>query len=532
MRGAPPASSTPSTSRKQKAPGSDAGVTAPASPPASPTSSTGDAILMSVSALATLIGDALQRVPKSLRVVGEVSGFRERTHWYFDLKDSEAVVNCVMFASAARKAGFMLENGRSVVATGRVDFYAKGGKVSFLCEKIEHVGAGPLELRFRRLVAEIRALGWFDPARKRPLPTFARRIAVITSRTGAALQDVLDTARRRCPAVDILIIDVRVQGDRAASEVAAAIEWLGREHGTWGVDALLVTRGGGSAEDLWAFNEKIVAQAIVNCPIPVVAAIGHETDTSIAELVADERAATPTQAVMRLIPDAASLLEQVEALDSRLRTLVDRTISGQRRRTEDALRHLASSLRLTLAHARSRLERLASRLEQNRPAAAQARREARLHAAERRLSAAIAARMARMNLPALETNLRDAATRNLRRSREAATALERTLSAVSPLRVLARGYSVTTRADGRVIRAPGEVSPGELIQTRVSDGHFGSTVEGEAPTRVRPAGAASPPDEPATPTAPGPAPSRDRWSPPNKRARTSQDQLGLFGAEA
>jgi len=270
-----------------------------------------------------------------------------------------------------------------------------------------------------------------------------------------------------------------------------------------------------------------VARAIAACPVPVIAAIGHETDTTIAELVADERAATPTQAAMRLIPDGCALLEQVEALDSRLATLIERTLSGEQRRAEDARRHLASSFRLALAHARSRLERLASRLEQNRPAAAQARREARLHAAERRLAAAMAAQTARIDLPALEAGLRDAATRSLRRSRETAAALERTLSAVSPLRVLARGYSVTTRADGRVVRAPADVSPGDLIRTRVADGQFASTVEGDAPASVRPAARA---EEASETGAPESGATRERWSPPRRRSgRTSSEQPGLFG---
>ncbi|MCA9289351.1 MAG: exodeoxyribonuclease VII large subunit, partial [Phycisphaerales bacterium] len=311
---------------------------------------------MSVAALAGLIAGALETLPRPVRVAGEISGLRDRTHWYFDLKDADAVVSCVMFASAARKAGFVPENGQAVVAGGRVEFYAKGGKVSLICDRLEPVGAGALELAFRKLVGEIRALGWFDPERKRALPTFPRRIAVVTSRTGAALQDVLDTARRRCPAVDIAVVDVRVQGDRAAGEVAAAIEWLGRRHTHLGIDAILVTRGGGSMEDLWAFNEKPVAAAIVACPVPVVAAIGHETDVTIAELVADERAATPTQAAMRLIPDRAALGEQVEAVASALRGSIERQTAAAKRAEQQHAGELRGGVRLALARDRSRVD--------------------------------------------------------------------------------------------------------------------------------------------------------------------------------
>lgn len=500
--------------------GQQGGVPAPArSGPAGAPGPGSEAPLISISALADLIAGALERVDRPLRVVGEVSGFRERTHWYFDLKDAGAVVNCVMFASSVRRAGLALENGRAVVATGRVEFYAKGGKVSFLCEKLEPVGEGVLELAFRRLVAEIRALGWFEPARKRALPTFPRRVAVVTSRTGAALQDVLDTARRRCPAVDIAIVDVRVQGERAAAEVAAAINWLGANHARLGLDAVLLTRGGGSAEDLWAFNEKIVAAAIVGCPLPVVAAIGHETDTTIAELVADERCATPTQAAMRLFPDRGALGEQIDALGSRVRVGVEHAIADARRRSDDDARRLVSAVRLRLAEASARMERVAGRLEQQRPAAAQARRGARLAEAERRLTAAMRSRARTVDVAAVEKRLREAAARGLRQRREAAASLGRTLAAVSPLRVLGRGYSVTTRADGRLIRAPGDVSPGEQIRTRVADGLVRSIVEGEQLRRTQ----GATPAENVEPCA------RPRTKPRPSRDARAQDQPGLFG---
>ncbi|MEZ6235836.1 MAG: exodeoxyribonuclease VII large subunit [Phycisphaerales bacterium] len=485
---------------------------------------------MSVAALAGLIAGALDTLPRSIRVAGEISGLRDRTHWYFDLKDADAVVSCVMFASAARKAGFVPENGQAVVARGRVEFYAKAGKVSLICDRLEPVGAGTLELAFRRLVEEIRALGWFAPERKRPLPAFPRRIAVVTSRTGAALQDVLDTARRRCPAVDIAIVDVRVQGDRAAGEVAAAIEWLGSRHDRLGIDAILVTRGGGSMEDLWAFNEKPVAAAIVASPIPVVAAIGHETDVTIAELVADERAATPTQAAMRLIPDRAALGEQIEAAASSLRGSVTREVQAAQRREQQSVAALRSGVRLALAHARSRVEQLAVRLEQHRPAAAQARRASRLAEAERRLAAASREMVRRSDLDSIDRDLRESVARSLGRGTDRVAALERTLQAVSPLRVLARGYSVTTRTDGRAVRSPSDVASGDELQTRLADGTIRSVVEGAAGRSTAPDGRnqrrAKDSDERGI---------IERRSKPPKAGRRGSDpgppdQMGLFGA--
>ncbi|NUQ51244.1 MAG: exodeoxyribonuclease VII large subunit [Phycisphaerales bacterium] len=174
---------------------------------------------LTVTQLAGAIDSALKSgVPARVRVIGEVSGFRDRTHWYFDLKDANAVVSCVVFQFAARKVGFTPENGREVVVSGRIDFYAKAGKVSLIADKVEPIGAGALELAYRALVEELRGLGWFDVARKRRVPSFPRKIAVVTSRTAAALQDVLVTMKQRCPAVGVLLADVRVQGDGAAAE--------------------------------------------------------------------------------------------------------------------------------------------------------------------------------------------------------------------------------------------------------------------------------------------------------------------------
>jgi exodeoxyribonuclease VII large subunit len=225
----------------------------------------------------------------------------------------------VLFANVVRKHRIVLRDGLEVVVTGSLEFYAKAGKLSFIGTNAQPVGAGALDLAFKQLCEELRGLGWFDEVRKRPLPTFPRRVAVITSRSSAALQDVLDTMRRRCPAVEVALVDARVQGESAAAELRAKLVALSLRHREMGVDAIIITRGGGSAEDLWAFNDRALAEAILKCPVPVVAAIGHETDTTIAELVADVRAATPTQAAMRLTPDGDTLLEQVDLAHARPR---------------------------------------------------------------------------------------------------------------------------------------------------------------------------------------------------------------------
>ncbi|MEM0983231.1 MAG: exodeoxyribonuclease VII large subunit [Planctomycetota bacterium] len=440
----------------------------------------------SVSELAGRIDQALRSgLPAAVHVRGEVSGFRDRTHWYFDLKDGSSVVNAVMFASAARRSELRIENGIEVVARGRLEFYKPGGKVSLIVDRVEAVGAGALEARLKALVDELRGLGWLDQARKRPTPVFPRRVAVVTSKTGAALQDVIDTMRRRCAAVGLLVVDARVQGERAAPEVAAAIRALGAARERLGIEAILVTRGGGSMEDLWAFNERVVAEAIVESPVAVVAAIGHETDVTVAELVADARCATPTQAAVLLTPDRAALVRQLDSMADRVSLLVRRRAAGAREKVEalasrpviarptgvvevqadriDGLRRrLGAAARSEVGAERDRLASLTLRLERRRPAAEQARWAERLDQ--------------------LEARLGRAARRSVATRRELLANRGRELAVVSPVAVLERGYSFTTDAQGRAVRSTQQATPGDSITTRVADGTFDSVVGGEAPT--------------------------------------------------
>lgn len=454
---------------------------------------------LTVSNLAAMIDSALrQGVKTPVRVLGEVSGFRDRTHWYFDLKDANSVVNCTMFASSARRAGFQPADGQEVVATGRVEFWAKGGKVSLLVDRLDAVGEGALEVAFRRLCEKLRAEGLFDESRKRPIPTFPQRIAVVTSLGGAAVQDVLDTARRRCCAVDLLLVDARVQGDGAAAQIRRALRILNDRREQLGLDAVLLTRGGGSREDLWAFNDEALARDIAASSLPVVAAIGHESDTTIAELVADLRCATPTQAAMRLVPDGEALGRQLDHLLTRLRSRLQREAADARRRLdhaarsraladpaslasrrrerlEDQSRHLRRSMAQRLAIQHARLERLGARLDACRPGVVQARMAARLDAATARLGR-VARRRLRVDLHARAGRLGRAVEALAREEADHLDAAARTLDALDPARVLERGYSWTQTADGRIVRSVGDVSPGERIRTRVADGSFDATV--------------------------------------------------------
>lgn len=497
---------------------------------------------ITVSELAALIDGALKdRVPTGLKVAGELSGFSDRTHWYFTLKDENAVIAAVMFASAAAKCRFHPANGQRVIASGRVEFFGKQGRTQLYVSSLEPLGLGDLEQRLRALIEELRALGWLDAARKRPLPAFPRRIAVVTSRTGAALQDVIDTARRRCPAVDLAVVDVRVQGDGAASEVAAAVTWLSAHHEALGVDAVIVTRGGGSMEDLWAFNEREVAQAVLHCAVPVVAAIGHETDTTLVELVADERAATPTQAAMRLTPDRSALGEQASQLGARALSTMQRLLRDERRRLAAATRRpAAADPRYTLAHAsdllrrvaarlawaasgraatrRASLERLGARLARHEPRGVYAQRRAALDSASHRLDRAVRHRLAPAELRAANDRLWKAWAAASERRSAALSSLDRELTIAGPASVLSRGYSMTMGPGGELIRRVAEVSPGHRLTTRVGDGSFTSTVEGDVssspPLPIGPGGA-------APPLAPRRRPQRARTLPP-------KDQMNLF----
>lgn len=485
MRVAAPLFETPASKANEPSTASQPDTSADTAPPAARPADD----RVTVTQLASLINGALRDgLPAKVHVVGEVSGFKDQTHWWFRLKDEGAVIECVMFASAARKHGGRLRDGDEVVARGRVEHYPKQGRTQLYVDRIEPIGAGALERKFRDLCDELRSLGCFDADRKKPLPIFPKRVAVITSKTGAAVQDVLDTFRRRAPFVPLLIVDVRVQGDGAATGIAAAIDRVGRERTSLGIDAIILTRGGGSLEDLWAFNERLVADAILRCPVPIVAAIGHETDTSIAELVADERAATPTQAAVRLAPDRDAFAQQIEHHAARLRAIVQRIAAHDAERLRSVARHpflrdprtiivervnrvdrlertLAAAVRGTAHREHARLASLTARLARRRPEAIIADRSARLREAERRLASVV-------------RGLLD-------RRRAELVALARTLDATGPINVLRRGFTLTTRADGRLVRSPGEVEHGDLITTRTAEGDFVSTV-GEHQTPRRP----------------------------------------------
>lgn len=393
--------------------------------------------------IAGLQGLIEQRVGRVF-VVGEISNLHEARsgHAYFTLKDEDAQIRAALFRGNARNVRFELEEGLEVVAEAEVSIYAARGDLQLIVRGLEPRGVGALQLAFEQLRKRLQAAGLFDEDRKRPLPTFPRRIGLVTSPTSAAVRDVLQVAGRRFPATPILIAPALVQGDLAPAQIAAAIERVARAPD---VDVVLVVRGGGSLEDLWAFNTEPVAHAIAECPVPVVSGVGHETDVTIADLVADVRAPTPSAAAMVALPDGVALGR-----------LADRD-----------LRRLVAAMQSRLDAAGARVERLTQVLHARSP-------EARLALARTREARARTAAAAA---------IRGLLDRRRRRVGELAARLD----ALSPLSVLGRGYALARReADGRIVRRAADVAVGDALDLTLAEGRIGASVTrlGE-PSRAR-----------------------------------------------
>jgi exodeoxyribonuclease VII large subunit len=350
---------------------------------------------------------------------------------YLTLKDEQAQIRAVLWRGTASRLPFELADGLEVVAFGSVEVYAPRGSYQLVIRHLQPKGVGALELAFRQLKEKLEKEGLFDPIHKKPLPRYPRRIVVVTSPTGAAVRDFLQVTSRRWTGTEIWICPVRVQGDGAAAEIAAA---LGRVNRIADVDLIVLTRGGGSLEDLWAFNEEAVARAIFHSKVPVVSAVGHEIDLTIADLVADRRALTPSEAGELVVPNREEVVAWLQRTTYRLR-------AGLRGRT---------------AGARALLEALGRHRVFQKPLERVRDGVRRLDEWDRRAGRAVAHRV------------------KLARSR--VERLAHALESLSPLAVLARGYSVTL-ADGKVVRRADEVTVGQALHTRVHQGQIRSRVE-------------------------------------------------------
>jgi len=413
-------------------------------------------------------------------VRGEVSQPRRVAsgHLYLTLKDESAVCPCVVWRSTVARLRLLPEEGQEVLVRGGIDVYPPHGRYQLIVRSIEALGAGALRLAFERLRKRLEAEGLFDPARKRPLPPLPRRVALVTSATGAAVRDLVTVIRRRFPPVTILLRAVRVQGEGAAREIAAALDFVDRRADA---DVIVVGRGGGSGEDLQAFNEEAVARAIAACRTPVVSAVGHEHDVTISDLVADVRAATPSQAGELVVPVLADLLRQVGREQGRLARALRVRLDDAWQRVEGlgerpVLRATASLLRPR----RERVEHLAARLRARSPLAVLRRRAESLAGLQARLEPPLVRRLrAERERVATHAARLGRAVGILRERRGARlAALAQRLAALSPEAVLRRGFSLTLDAEGRVLRTAADVGIGDAIRTRLGDGsEVGSRVE-------------------------------------------------------
>ncbi len=404
-------------------------------PSTEPTTSPPQAI-WTVSELTAGIKQVLESSFGTVWLTGEISNLSmpQSGHCYLTLKDQHAQIRAVIWKPVASRLRFELCDGLEVICQGELEVYAPRGTYQMVIRRIEPKGVGALELALRKLHEKLAAEGLFDPARKRTLPKIPRRIALVTSPTGAAVHDFLQVARRRFAGVDILVVPVRVQGDGAAAEIAAALERVNSL--SLGVDCIVLARGGGSLEDLWAFNEEILVRAVYASRLPVVSGVGHEVDVTLTDMVADVRALTPSDAALRVVPEQVELSQLLAAYRYRL----------------------SSSLRRKAESARARLERAAMCRILRKPHELVRSRAQRLDELEAAIS-----RAARQRLVSAQTNYE---------------LLVRRLEGLSPLAVLARGYSVTLVA-GKTepLRNADRLEVGQRLQTRFSRGEVLSRIE-------------------------------------------------------
>jgi len=445
--------------------------------PFEPQSSDGRSAL-SVSELTTQLKETIERRFGTVLVEGEISNCKQWSsgHIYFTLKDDYAQIRAVVFRTNARQLKFKPEDGMRVVARGRVSLYELKGEYQVICDVLEPCGLGALQLAFEQLKRRLQAEGLFDAARKRPLPIWPRRIGVVTSLDGAALRDILRIVTRRHPAARVVIRAARVQGDGAPLDLIRALKAIARVPE---LDVVIVGRGGGSVEDLWAFNDEALARAIAGCPVPVISAVGHEVDFTIADFVADVRAATPSNAAELVVDRADYFCTRIRHAEQRL-ILAARQVHDRRRQRLDRLdervrrwpagvmmrdrdRH---ELSLRLAHAiADRVARVSQRFDAFR------------RRLERRDVRRIAAEL-RMRLSTADNRLRSAEARRRVSAEIRMRELAARLDSLSPLAVLGRGYAVCWNASRTgIIRNAASVARGDAVRVTLADGELGCTVD-------------------------------------------------------
>ncbi len=442
--------------------------------------------VLTVSELTGMVRSLLEIEIGEVWVAGEVSNLRRQSsgHIYFTLKDEQSQLSCVMFRGAAASGGSLLADGQRVQLFGEISVYAARGQYQLIVKLVQPLGRGALQAKFEALKAKLAAEGLFDPARKKPIPRFPRTIGLVTSPSGAALQDMLQILERRAPWIRVLVNPVRVQGAGAAAEIAAAIgefnAWTRGSNEALKVDVIVVTRGGGSLEDLWEFNEEAVARAIAASELPVVSAVGHEIDFTIADFAADLRAPTPSAAAELIVPDTAALRANLRAAGELLRrSLVDWTERARQRLQAMARGELLRAPRRRLDEERQRVDLAADALARETRAQLETRRHllAQLMTSLRPNSVAAALEAGRQEILLLQQGLAHRVAQRLQEDGARLNRAEGLLRVLGPQATLERGYSVTMDEAGRALTSVRDVRAGQKLRTKLSDGEVASTAE-------------------------------------------------------
>jgi exodeoxyribonuclease VII large subunit len=451
----------------------------------------GQPTVYTVTQLTRQIRQLLEGALPNVAVEGEISNLKAAAsgHLYFNLKDSGAQIRCVMFRGAAQSLRFAPEDGLHVVVMGRLSVYEVRGEYQIQALALEPKGTGALQLAFEQLKRKLEAEGLFAPERKRPLPFLPRRIGIVTSPKGAAIRDMLHVLERRFPTVPVLIYPATVQGTAAAGEIAAGIAALNRLAEAQHIDVIIVGRGGGSVEDLWAFNEEEVARAIFASGVPVISAVGHEVDFTIADFVADVRAPTPSAAAEIAVPNREDLIAGVQSLKEQLVHRAEDLLALTAERREHLRARLGTPEGI-LQQMVQRVDDLIDRMGQARGYGFQTARQRAEGAAQQLFSLRPdrAIPLHRAGLSQLARSLGPALRRHLDRLREQAQSQMGLLDSLSPLTVLGRGYALVTDGTGKPLRTVRGVKPGDPLGVRVQDGQVETEVKTVTPGALPTAG--------------------------------------------
>ena len=441
--------------------------------------------IFTVSRLNQTVRLLLEQEMGQVWISGEISNFTQPSsgHWYFTLKDDGAQVRCAMFRNSNRRVTFRPQHGQQVLVRANITLYEPRGDYQIIVESMQPAGEGLLQQKYEQLKAKLQAEGLFDQQHKQPLPSPAHCVGVITSKTGAALHDILHVLKRRDPSLPVIIYPTAVQGDEAPAQIVRAIELANARSEC---DVLIVGRGGGSLEDLWSFNDERVARAIFASRIPVVSAVGHETDVTIADFVGDLRAPTPSAAAEVVSRNQQELLRQVQSAQQRLVMAMDYFLANRSRRfTQIHHRLQQQHPQLRLARHQTTLDRLQKRMSFALENQLKRTSQQQLRLAQRLNQQNPQPRIHRgqTRIQQLEYRLADLVRAQMSATRERFGNAVTHLEAVSPLATLARGYSVTTATDGKALTKAKQVKPGETLTTRLSDGWVESEVKKITPLK-------------------------------------------------